>query len=71
MIHAELIETLEQLPTAKQAEVLDFAKFLVQRTQLDQTEPKTLAESSLAQWISDPLGVKGFQPLSREDANAR
>lgn len=71
MIHAELIETLEQLPTAKQAEVLDFARFLVQRMQLDQTEPKTLAESSLAQWISDPLGVKDFQPLSREDANAR
>jgi hypothetical protein len=71
MLNAELIETLEQLPTAKQEEVLDFAKFLVQRTQLDQTEPKPLAESSLAQWISDPLGVKDFQPLSRGDANAR
>lgn len=71
MIKAELIATLEQLPTAQQAEVLDFAKFLVQRMQLDQTKPKTLAESSLAQWISDPLGVKDFQPLSREDANAR
>lgn len=71
MSYAELIQTLEQLPTAKQAEVLDFAKFLVQRTQLDPIEPKTLAESSLAQWINAPLGVKDFQPLSREDANAR
>ena len=71
MLNAELIATLEQLPTAKQEEVLDFAKFLVQRTQLDQTEPKTIAESPFAQWIRNPLGVKDFQPLSREDANAR
>ena len=71
MIQAELIETLEQLPTAKQAEVLDFAKFLVQRIQSDQVQPKTLAESSLAQWINHPLGVKDFHPLSREETNAR
>ncbi len=71
MSHAELIQTLEQLPKEKQAEVLDFAKFLVQRTRHDRIEPKPLAESSLAQWINAPLGVKDFQPLSREDANAR
>ena len=71
MSHAELIETFEQLPKEKQAEVLDFAKFLVQRIQADQIEPKTLADSSLAQWINNPLSIKGFQPLSREEANAR
>ena len=70
MSHAELIQTLEQLPKEKQAEVLDFAKFLVQRTRHDAIEPKRLAESSLAQWINEPLGVKDFQPLSRDDANA-
>ena len=71
MSHAELIETFEQLPKEKQAEVLDFAKFLAQRAKPDQIEPKTLADSSLAQWINNPLRVKGFQPLNREEANAR
>ena len=71
MGYAELIQTLEQLPAEKQSEVLDFARFLVQRTQRDQIEPKTLAESSFAQWINHPLGVQDFQPLSREAANAR
>ena len=71
MSHAELIETFEQLPKEKQAEVLDFAKFLAQRAKPDQIEPKTLADSALAQWINNPLRIKGFQPLSREEANAR
>ncbi|MEA3638775.1 MAG: DUF2281 domain-containing protein [Lamprobacter sp.] len=71
MIHAELIETLEQLPQEKQAEVLDFARFLAQRRQHDEYEPKPLAECSFAQWINTPLVVNDFQPLSREDANAR
>lgn len=71
MGHAELIQALEQLPEDKQAEVLDFAKFLAQRVQHEQSEQKTLAESSLARWINDPLGVENFQPMSREEANAR
>lgn len=71
MSHAELIQTLEHLPKEKQAEVLDFAMFLVQRTRHEQIGPRPLAESSLAQWINQPLGVKDFHPLSREDANAR
>ncbi len=71
MNHAELLETLEQLPTAKQAEVLDFAKFLVERTQINPVQSKTLAESSLAQWINHPLSVEDFHPLTREEANAR
>ncbi|MFP4077150.1 MAG: DUF2281 domain-containing protein [Halochromatium sp.] len=71
MRHAELMQTLEQLPQDKQIEVLDFAKFLMHRGQSDQVEADTLAESSLAHWIRHPLGIKDFQPLSREDANAR
>ncbi|WPL16496.1 hypothetical protein Thiowin_01452 [Thiorhodovibrio winogradskyi] len=71
MEQAELLETLEQLPVAKQAEVLDFARFLVERARKDSVAPKTLRESSLAQWINQPLNVKDFQPLTREEANAR
>ncbi|MTW21633.1 DUF2281 domain-containing protein [Allochromatium palmeri] len=71
MGYAELIQTLEQLPEDKQSEVLDFAKFLAQRFQPKEIEQKTLAESSLARWINNPLGVENFQPMSREEANAR
>ena len=71
MGYAELILTLEQLPEAKQAEVLDFAKFLAQQSQRESVKPKTLAESSLAQWINNPIGVADFMLLSREEANAR
>lgn len=71
MGYAELIQTLEQLPEEKQIEVLDFAKFLAQRNQQSTIKPKTLAETELAKWINNPLGVKDFQPLSREEANAR
>lgn len=71
MGYAELILTLEQLPEAKQAEVLDFARFLAQQSQRESAKPKTLGESSLAQWINNPIGVANFTPLSREEANAR
>ena len=71
MGYAELIQTLEQLPEEKQIEVLDFAKFLAQRNQQSMIEPKTLAETALAKWINNPLCVKDFQTLSREEANAR
>lgn len=69
MGYAELIQTLKHLPEHKQAEVLDFAKFLLQQASRDEAKTKTLAESSLAQWINHPLGVSDFQPLSREEAN--
>lgn len=71
MGYAELIHTLEQLPEDKQAEVLDFAKFLVQKNQKEEIKPKTLAESSLAELMRNPLSVPDFKPLSREEANAR
>jgi len=71
MKQAELMETLNQLPADKQDEVLDFARFLVQQAHQADAAPKILADSAFAQWINQPLGVPGFQPLSREDANAR
>ena len=71
MKQAELVETLNQLPANKQDEVLDFARFLVQQAHQTDAVAKTLADSALAQWINQPLGVPAFQPLSREDANAR
>lgn len=70
MSYAELIQVSEKLPKEKKSELIDFARFLLQQTQHDQTDRKTLAESSLAQWINDPLSVKDFEPLSREEANA-
>jgi hypothetical protein len=71
MGYDELILTLEQLPEDKQAEVLDFAKFLAQQVNKAESSPRTLAESPLAELMRNPLGVPGFKPLSREEANAR
>jgi hypothetical protein len=71
MSHTELLQPLERQPTVKPAELLDFARFLAQRSQADQGKPTSLAESSMAQWINNPLRVKTFLPLSRGDTNAR
>lgn len=71
MSYAALIEILENLPEEKQAAVLDFAKFLAEKAKKEEPQPKTLAESSLAYWMNNPLEVTDFQPLSREEANAR
>lgn len=71
MSYAELIERLQALPEAKQAEVFDFVEFLASRNQPERSEEQTLAKSALAEMINNPLRVPGFIPLSREDANAR
>ena len=71
MSYAELIERLQTLPEAKQAEVFDFVEFLANRNQLEHDQQKTLAESSLASMMKNPLLVADFTPLSREEANAR
>ncbi len=71
MSYAELIERLQTLPEAKQAEVFDFVEFLANRNQLEHDQQKTLAESSLASMMKTPLLVADFIPLSREEANAR
>ena len=71
MSYAELIEKLQALPEAKQAEVFDFIEFLVNRNQVKPSQEKTLAESSLASLITQPQTAADFTPLSREEANAR
>ena len=71
MSYAELIERLQTLPEAKQAEVFDFVEFLANRNQLEHDQQKTLAQSSLASMMKNPLLVADFTPLSREEANAR
>ena len=71
MSYAELIERLQTLPEAKQAEVFDFVEFLANRNQLEHDQQKTLAESSLASMMKNPLLVADFTLLSREEANAR
>jgi len=71
MSYAELIERLQTLPEAKQAEVFDFVEFLANRNQVERDQQKTLAESSLASMMKNPLVIANFTPLSREEANDR
>jgi len=72
MGYAELIEKkLLTLPEVKQAEVFDFVEFLAARNQTERREEHTLANSSLADMMKNPLRVTGFTPLSRDEANAR
>lgn len=72
MGYAELIEKkLLTLPEAKQAEVFDFVEFLADRNQTERREERTLAHSTLAAMMKNPLRVTGFTPLSRDEANAR
>ena len=71
MSYAELIEKLQALPDSKQAEVFDFVEFLANRNQVEREQQKTLAVSSLASMMKNPLVVADFTPLSREEANAR
>lgn len=71
MGYADLISRLQVLPEAKQAEVFDFVEFLVQRNQAEQQAIKTLADSSLAVLMKNPIRVSEFTPMTREEANAR
>lgn len=71
MGYADLISRLQVLPEAKQAEVFDFVEFLVQRNQVEQQAIKTLADSSLAVLMKNPVRVSQFTPMTREEANAR
>ena len=71
MGYADLISRLQVLPEAKQAEVFDFVEFLVQRNQVEQQAIATLADSSLAAMMKNPIRVSHFTPLTRDEANAR
>jgi len=74
MSYAELIERLQSLPAAQQAEVFDFVEFLASRQAAAQAvaaPATTLGQSRLAMWLDKPIVAPGFKPLSREEANER
>lgn len=71
MSYAELIEKLQTLPEAKQAEVFDFVEFLANRNQVESKIEKTLAQSPLADLMKNPLTINEFTPLSRDEAHDR
>lgn len=68
---AELIERLQTLPEAKQAEVFDFVEFLAHRNQAATENEHPLARSVLAEWMKNPLKLNDFKPLSRDEAHDR
>ena len=71
MGYADLISRMKVLPEAKQAEVFDFVEFLVQRNQVTPAQAPTLAQSSLAELMRNPIKVAHFKPMSRDEANER
>lgn len=71
MGYADLISRLQELPETKQAEVFDFVEFLLQRNQTAQQAVNTLADSSLATMMKNPIRVSQFTPMTRDEANAR
>ena len=71
MSYAELIEKLQTLPEAKQAEVFDFVEFLANRNQVEPKAEKTIAQSPLADLMKNPLTINEFTPLSRDEAHDR
>ena len=70
MGYADLISRMQVLPEDKQAAVFDFVEFFVQRNQAEQKPAPTLAQTSLAQWINNPVVVPDFKPFTRDEANA-
>lgn len=77
MSHAELIQRLQALPAAQQAEVFDFVEFLARRQAVTQAATAPPEQTSVAgqrrlpMWLDKPVEVPGFTPLSRDEANAR
>ncbi len=70
MGYAELIERVQTLPADKQAEVFDFVEFLAARNAAGELPMPTLAQSSLAELMRNPIVVTDFKPMSRDEANA-
>ncbi len=77
MSYAELIERLQSLPAAQQAEVFDFVEFLASRQVAAQAATAPPEQTSVAgqrrlpMWLDKPIKVPGFTPLSRDEANDR
>jgi hypothetical protein len=65
---AKLIETLNTLPPEKQAEIIDFAEFVAKKYQ--QTAQTEETVTPLAEWLLFPK-IPAFEPMSREEVNAR
>lgn len=74
MSHVELIQRLQALPEAQQAQVYDFVEFLASRHASAPTttaQATTLGQSRFGVWLDKPMVVPGFKPMSREEANER
>ena len=74
MSHAELIQRLDSLPVAQQAEVYDFVEFLTARQAAGRAAVgpvASLSQTRLAAWLEHPRIVPGFAPMSRDEANDR
>ncbi|MDZ7855044.1 hypothetical protein [Sphaerotilus sp.] len=73
MGYADLIRTLQALPQDKQAEVFDFVDFLAARARREgRVDATTSADvQPITAFFQRPFRVESFQPLSRDEANAR
>lgn len=71
MGYAELIEKMQNLPSEKKSEVLDFVEFLASRTRPPAAEESAQPKSALSEWRAHPFSVPDFSPMSREETNIR
>jgi hypothetical protein len=60
-----LLENLRQLPTEKQQELLDFAQFLVQKTEQKQQLPSEISESNSSSTTAPTLKLSLREIASR------
>lgn len=75
MTYADLIQQrLQTLTPAQQAEVFDFVEFLAsRRAAAGSTRPPADASlpERLPMWLDESKRVPAFEPMSRDEANAR
>ncbi len=74
MTYADLIQQrLQTLSPAQQAEVFDFVEFLASRRAAAVTLPAADASlpERLPMWLDESKRVPAFEPMSRDEANAR
>lgn len=69
---AELIKTLEKLPSERQAEVFDFVEFLAQRCNKEQKSDQTDSPTTLIELLAHPVQVdKSFKAMTRNEIHDR
>lgn len=71
MGYAELIEKLQKLPEEKQSEVFDFVEFLASRSTPYASTQGDRSQSVLSRLRAQPIMVRDFSPMSRDEANVR